>query len=88
MVELGFINDEVRVKFQENDSGNLHAHTHMNVTPHIRQHVISELQEDEDLKEWWERCKEIVALDMYSEKSTNRNSKIHKYLYEIFQRHS
>ena len=35
----------------------------MNITPHIRQHVISELQEDEDLKEWWDRCKEIVNLD-------------------------
>ena len=63
MVELGFIDDDVRVKFQENDAGNLFAHTHMNITPHIRQHVISELQEDEDLKEWWDRCKEIVNLD-------------------------
>ena len=63
MVELGFVNDEVRVKFQENDSGNMHSHTHMNVTPHIRQHVISELQADEDLKEWWEKCNDIVALD-------------------------
>jgi len=63
MVELGFVNDEVRVKFQEGDSGNMHSHTHMNVTPHIRQHVISELQADEDLKEWWEKCNDFVALD-------------------------
>lgn len=63
MVQLGFVNDEVRIKFQEGDSGNMHAHTHMNITPHIRQHVMSELQEDEDLKEWWEKCNDIVALD-------------------------
>ena len=63
MVELGFVNDEVRVKFQEGDSGNMHSHTHMNVTPHIRQHVISELQADEDLKEWWVKCNDMVALD-------------------------
>ena len=41
----------------------MHSHTHMNVTPHIRQHVISELQADEDLKEWGVKCNDIVALD-------------------------
>ena len=66
----------------------MHGHTHMNVTPHIRQHVISELQEDEDLYKWWARCKEIVSWDMETSKTTNTNFKIHKYLYEIFQRHS
>ena len=64
LLELGFINEEVRLKFQVGDAGNMHAHTHMNVTPHIRQHVISELEQDEDLFTWWARCKEIVSWDI------------------------
>ena len=62
LLELGFIDEEVRLKFQV--VMKLHAHTHMNVTPHIRQHVISELEQDEDLFTWWARCKEIVSWDI------------------------
>ena len=42
---------------------NMHGHTHVNVTPHIRQHVMNELQEDEDLKDWWSRCRELVDIE-------------------------
>ena len=41
----------------------MYAHTHMNVTPEIRQRVMEELQEDEDLKEWWDACREYVQMD-------------------------
>ena len=40
LIKLGFIDDEVRLKFQQKQSHNMYGHTHMNVTPHIRQHVI------------------------------------------------
>ena len=49
----------------------MYAHTHMNVTPEIRQRVIEELQEDEDLKEWWDLCKEYVQMD-YDALKTNK----------------
>ena len=42
----------------------MYAHTHINVTPEIRQRVISELQEDEDLKEFWDACREYVQIDL------------------------
>ena len=41
----------------------MHSHTHINVTPEIRQRVVGELQEDEDLKEWWDTCKKYVQMD-------------------------
>ena len=63
LIDLGFINDEVKVKFHQKQSYNMYAHTHMNVTPEIRRRVIEELQEDEDLKEWWDVCREYVQMD-------------------------
>ena len=71
LIGLGFIDDEVKVKFHQKQSHNMYAHTHMNVTPEIRQRVIEELQEDEDLKEWWDLCKEYVQMD-YDALKTNK----------------
>ena len=63
LIELDFINDKVRQEYQQNQYQNMYAHTHMNVTPEIRQRVMEELQEDEDLKEWWDVCREYVQMD-------------------------
>ena len=63
LIELDFINDKVRQEYQQNQYQNMYAHTHMNVTPEIRQRVMEELQEDEDLKEWWDTCREYVQMD-------------------------
>tara|TARA_B100001057_G_scaffold214081_2_gene214460 strand:+ start:17668 stop:18861 length:1194 start_codon:yes stop_codon:yes gene_type:complete len=63
LIELDFINDKVRQEYQQNQSQNMYAHTHMNVTPEIRQRVMEELQKDEDLKEWWDTCREYVQMD-------------------------
>ena len=71
LIGLGFIDDEVKVKFHQKQSHNMYAHTHMNVTPEIRQRVIEELQEDEDLKEWWDLCREYVQFD-YDALKTNK----------------
>ena len=71
LIGLGFIDDEVKVKFHQKQSHNMYAHTHMNVTPEIRQRVIEELQEDEDLKEWWDVCREYVEMD-YDALKTNK----------------
>ena len=60
---LGFISQDAITNFHEKEHYNMHAHTHVNVTPHIRQHVINELQQDEDLKEWWDRCRELVDIE-------------------------
>jgi hypothetical protein len=64
LINLDFIKDEVRVKHQEGQYQNMYAHTHINVTPEIRQRVIAELQEDEDLKEFWDICREYVQMDL------------------------
>ena len=64
LINLDFNKDEVRVKYQEGQHQNMYAHTHINVTPEIRQRVISELQEDEDLKEFWDACREYVQIDL------------------------
>ena len=71
LIGLGFIDNEVKVKFHQKQSHNMYAHTHMNVTPEIRQRVIEELQEDEDLKEWWDVCREYVEMD-YDALKTNK----------------
>ena len=63
LIKLGFINDKVKEEHQKNNPQNMFAHTHINVTPEIRQRVIEELQEDEDLKEWWDVCREYVQMD-------------------------
>ena len=63
LIELDFINDKVRQEYQQNQYQNMYAHTHMNVTSEIRQRVMEELQEDEDLKEWWDTCREYVQMD-------------------------
>tara|TARA_B100001175_G_scaffold127823_1_gene108765 strand:+ start:11428 stop:12573 length:1146 start_codon:yes stop_codon:yes gene_type:complete len=63
LVELGFINKEIKEEHHVKNWQNSHSHTHMNITPHIRQHVLSELQEDEDMKEWWDKCREFINLD-------------------------
>ena len=70
--ELGFLDQSIAVAFQMADSGNMHAHTHMNVTPVTRQAVINELREDEDLKEWWDRCSEIIDWDYESLKNNQQ----------------
>lgn len=72
LIELGFIDEEVKIRHHENDWQNSYSHTHMNITPHIRQHVINELQEDEDLKEWWDRCREIINWDYESLKNNQQ----------------
>ena len=41
----------------------MYGHTHMNVTPHIRQHVMSELRDDEDLYDWCGKCHELVDIE-------------------------
>ena len=66
LIQLDFIYPEVKEKHLGQDYQNSYGHTHMNITPHIRQHVISELQEDEDLKEWWDKCRKIVDWDYES----------------------
>tara|TARA_B100000927_G_scaffold254777_1_gene221188 strand:+ start:1032 stop:2240 length:1209 start_codon:yes stop_codon:yes gene_type:complete len=63
LVNLGFISENAVEQFHIKQKNEMYSHTHMNVTPHIRQHVISELQEDEDLKDWWNRCRELVDYD-------------------------
>ena len=63
LIELGFIDDKIKEEYQLNDHQNMYAHTHMNITPEIRQRVMEELQEDEDLKEWWDVCREYVQMD-------------------------
>lgn len=63
LIKLGFINDKVKEEHQKNNPQNMYAHTHINVTPEIRQRVVEELQEDEDLKEWWDVCREYVQMD-------------------------
>ena len=63
LVKLGFISQEAVTRFHEEEQHNMHGHTHINVTPHIRQHVISELQDDEDLYKWWGRCRELVDIE-------------------------
>lgn len=75
LIKLGFINDEVRQEFQQKSSHNMYGHTHMNVTPHIRQHVMSELRDDEDLYDWWGKCHELVDIE-YENLKINK----HKFL--------
>ncbi len=72
LLELGFISQAAVTKFHEGESHNMFQHTHVNITPHIRQHVIDELQKDEDMKEWWDRCREIVDLE-YSHLKNNQH---------------
>jgi len=67
--ELNFIGLEVKDAFQKSNPENMHAHTHMNITPPLRQAVIKELEDDEDLKEWWDRCREIINWDYDSLKN-------------------
>ena len=38
----------------------------MNITPPLRQAVLNELKDDEDLKEFWDRCSEIIEWDYES----------------------
>ena len=68
---LEFIGLEVAIAFSKN-AGQLNQTTHLNITPTLRQQVIDELQEDEDLKEWWERCREIVDWDTDSIKNNQQ----------------
>ena len=35
----------------------------------VKKKVIKELEEDEDLKEWWDRCREMVSWDIESLKN-------------------
>tara|TARA_B100000614_G_scaffold163780_1_gene145690 strand:- start:479 stop:1690 length:1212 start_codon:yes stop_codon:yes gene_type:complete len=63
LLHYGFINQEVVDEFYGKQHHSMYAHTHINVTPYIRQHVISELQEDKDLKEWWDRARELVDIE-------------------------
>ena len=63
LVELGFISQDVTDKWHKERGHDMYSHTHVNITPHIRQHVISELQNDEDLKDWWSRCRELVDIE-------------------------
>jgi SpoVK/Ycf46/Vps4 family AAA+-type ATPase len=63
LIKLGFINDKIREEYHQNQHQHMHSHTHINVTPEIRQRVVGELQEDEDLKEWWDTCKKYVQMD-------------------------
>lgn len=69
LIELGFIHEDVKKPYQQDDKENMHSHTHMNITPSTRQAVIKELEEDEDLKEWWDRCREMVSWDIESLKN-------------------
>ena len=71
LIELGFIDDKIKEEYQLNDHQNMYAHTHINITPEIRQRVMEELQEDEDLKEWWDVCREYVQMD-YDALKVNR----------------
>ena len=63
LVNLGFISQDAVDNLHKKEEHNMHGHTHINITPHVRQHVMNELQEDEDLKEWWERCRELVDIE-------------------------
>ena len=63
LVNLGFISQNAVDELHKNNHQNMHGHTHVNITPHIRQHVISELQDDEDLYQWWGRCRELVDIE-------------------------
>ena len=63
LIELGFIDDKIKEEYQLNNHQNMYAHTHINITPEIRQRVMEELQEDEDLKDWWDVCREYVQMD-------------------------
>ena len=74
LVNLGFISENAVEQFHIKQKNEMYSHTHMNVTPHIRQHVISELQEDEDLKDWWNRCRELVDYDYECLKNNQHKS--------------
>ena len=63
LVHLGFISQNAVENFHINEKQNMHSHTHINITPHIRQHVISELQDDDDLYQWWGRCRELIDIE-------------------------
>ena len=47
----------------------MQAHSHMNLTQEIRQRVIADLQDDDDIKDWWKECRDIVELDYDALKS-------------------
>jgi hypothetical protein len=66
--DLGFIGEMVAKTLHEADTeqGNQHSHTHMNITPPLRQAVLNELKDDEDLKKFWDRCSEIIEWDYES----------------------
>ena len=60
---------KLQLHFLKMQGKHINQTTHLNITPTLRQQVIDELQEDEDLKEWWERCREIVDWDTDSIKN-------------------
>jgi len=65
LVKLKFISQESVEALHGKEKHNMHSHTHVNITPHIRQYIIDELQKDEDLKDWWDRCRELVDIDNF-----------------------
>ena len=75
LVELGFISQDAVEALHVKEKHNMHGHTHVNVTPHIRQHVMSELQDDEDLYQWWARCRELVDIEYECLKSNEHKFK-------------
>jgi len=76
LLHYGFINQEIVDIFHKERPYEMYQHTHINVTPYVRQHVVSELQDDEDLKEWWNRCRQLVNIDY--ELLKNNKHKIEK----------
>ena len=76
LLHYGFVNQEIVDIFHKERPYEMYQHTHINVTPYVRQHVVSELQDDEDLKEWWNRCRELVNIDY--ELLKNNKHKIEK----------
>jgi len=75
LVDLEFVDSTIVETHQNERPMEMHAHTHMNITPTIRQSAIDELEKDEDLKEWWSTCREYVDLDYNSLKSNQQKFK-------------
>ena len=69
LIDLDFINGEIRDEFLQKQGHNMQAHSHMNLTQEIRQRVIADLQDDDDIKDWWKECRDIVELDYDALKS-------------------
>ena len=69
LIDLDFINGEIRDEFLQRQGHNMQAHSHMNLTQEIRQRVIDDLQGDDDIKDWWKECRDIVELDYDALKS-------------------